>query len=93
VIPILAVLTTLLSSWLSMKLTSQTNKDSNSVMQQRIMMFAMPIMMGAFTVFYPVGVGIYWIASSVFQVVQQVFLNQKYGVGLTGKEDTKKHVG
>jgi len=93
-IPILAVLTTLLSSWLSMKLTAQTNKDSNAVMQQRIMMFVMPLMMGAFTIFYPVGVGIYWITSSVFQVIQQAFLNQRYGVNLSAqKEDTKQHVG
>ena len=93
-IPILAVVTTLLSSWLSMKLTAQTNKDSNSVMQQRIMMFVMPLMMGAFTVFYPVGVGIYWITSSVFQVIQQAILNNVYGVNLSPKkEDTKQHVG
>jgi len=95
IIPILAVLTTLASSWLSMKLTAQTNKDNNAMMQQRIMLFAMPLMMGAFTVFYPVGVGIYWISSSVFQVIQQAFLNKKYGVNLSGnnKEDKKQHVG
>ena len=92
-IPILAVVTTLLSSWLSMKLTAQTNKDPNSMMQQRVMLFIMPLMMGGFTVFYPVGVGIYWITSSVFQVVQQVYLNKKYGVNLSSKEDTEQHVG
>ena len=89
IIPILAVLTTLLSSWLSMQLTAQTNKDSNAAMQQKVMLFVMPIMMGGFTVFYPVGVGIYWIASSVFQVIQQIFLNKKYGVSLSSEEDTK----
>jgi len=93
IIPILAVLTTLLSSWLSMKLTAQTNKDSNAAMQQKLMMIVMPLVMGAFTIYYPVGVGIYWITSSVFQVIQQAFLNKKYSVSVSPKEDTKQHVG
>jgi len=93
IIPVLAILTSVLSSWLSMKLTAQTNKDNNSMMQQRMMMFIMPLVMGVFTVFYPVGVGIYWITSSVFQVVQQAFLNKKYGVNNSPKEDIGQHVG
>ena len=90
IIPILTVITTFLTSWLSMKMTAQTNKDNNAVMQQRIMMIFMPLLMGYFTVNYPIGVGIYWITSSVFQVIQQAFLNKKYGVSLSvQKEETK----
>jgi membrane protein insertase Oxa1/YidC/SpoIIIJ len=64
-------------------------------MQNKIMMFVMPVMMGVFTVGYPLGVGIYWITSSVFQVVQQALLNRSSGIGLFSKKgpdviETKK---
>jgi len=90
-IPILTVLTTFLTSWLSMKMTAQTNKDGNALMQQRVMMFFMPLLMGFFTVNYPIGVGIYWITSSVFQVVQQAILNKNYGVNLLAQKEVTKH--
>jgi YidC/Oxa1 family membrane protein insertase len=93
IIPILTVVTTLLTSWLSMKMTAKTNQDQNAVMQQRIMLFSMPLVMGFFTVGYPFGVGIYWINRSVFQVVQQVFLNKKYGVQLSvEKREENSHI-
>ena len=77
IIPILTAATTFLTSWLGMKV-QQNNANPSSGMQQKVMMAAMPLVMGFFTVRYPAGVGIYWIASSVFQAVQQVFLNRKY---------------
>ena len=94
IIPILAALTTFASSWLSMKLTAQTNKDSSAVTQQKIMMVFSSLLFVFFTINSPVGVGIYWITSTVFQVIQQAFLNKIYGVNLSvQKEDTKQHVG
>ncbi|MDR1538205.1 MAG: YidC/Oxa1 family membrane protein insertase [Clostridiales bacterium] len=90
IIPLTTAVTTFLSSWLSMKMTNQTNKDSNAVMQQRIMMFAMPLMMAFFTVNSPAGVGIYWITSNIFQVGQQAFLNKYYGIHLSAKKEDSK---
>jgi YidC/Oxa1 family membrane protein insertase len=87
VIPILTVLTTVLSSWLSTKMTSQANKDGNAAMQQKVMMIIMPLMMGFFTVTAPVGVGIYWITSSVFQVIQQWIMNRRYAVSAAAQKD------
>ncbi|MDR3239855.1 MAG: YidC/Oxa1 family membrane protein insertase [Clostridiales bacterium] len=94
-IPILTAVTTFLTSWLSMKVTAQANKDPNAMMQQRIMLLVMPVMMGALTINYPSGVGIYWITSSVFQVIQQALLNQKYGIhfSVQKKEEKKQNVG
>jgi YidC/Oxa1 family membrane protein insertase len=82
-IPILAALTSVLSSWLMQKM-SEKNSASNPQMkmQNQIMLFAMPIMMAFFTISYPVGVGIYWITSSLFQVVQQYVLNRSSGIRL-----------
>ncbi|MDR1913049.1 MAG: YidC/Oxa1 family membrane protein insertase [Clostridiales bacterium] len=90
-IPILTVITTFLTSWLSMQLTSKTNKDQSAVMQQRVMMFAMPLMMGFFTINYPIGVGIYWITSSIFQVVQQYLMNRQDGIRLSAPKEEGKN--
>jgi YidC/Oxa1 family membrane protein insertase len=89
-IPILTAVTTLLTSWLSQKMTSASNKDPNMAMQGKIMMIAMPIMMAVFTVGYPAGVGIYWITSSIFQVVQQAILNRQSGIHLLAKKEERK---
>ena len=77
-IPVLAVMTTFLSSYFATKLTSATNTDPNAKNMQRMMLFMMPIMMGFFTVNMAAGVGVYWITSSVLQVFQQVVLNKYY---------------
>ncbi len=77
-IPILSALATFLSSWILMK--QQVSTDPNVKMQQRIMLIMMPIMMGYFTFTFPAGVGLYWISSSVFQLIQQLVLNKYYSV-------------
>jgi YidC/Oxa1 family membrane protein insertase len=89
IIPILTVLSSVLSSWLSMKQQTQTNKDQSAVMQQRIMMVIMPLMMGFFTINAPIGTGIYWITSSLFQVLQQWIMNKQMKTTLTTPKEDK----
>ena len=36
----------------------------------------MPIMSGVICVMLPIGVGLYWIAGTVVQIVQQIFINK-----------------
>jgi len=79
-IPILAVATAVLTSYLTTKVSVAT--DDRAKAQQKMMMVIMPIMMGAMTIGLPAGVGIFWITSSVFQVGQQVVLNRKSGIPL-----------
>lgn len=38
----------------------------------------MPIMSGVFCLMLPIGVGIYWIAGSVFAIIQQFFVNRYF---------------
>lgn len=85
-IPALAIFTT----WLSMKQTqsataSQNNSQAADTAQSmsKSMTMMMPIMTGFFTFTLPSGIGIYWIISSVTQMVQYYFLN-KY---LDNRED------
>ena len=84
IIPIVAVLTSFASSYVLSKV--QVSADKSMATQQKVMMFAMPLMMGFFTVSAAAGVGIYWITSSVFQTVQQVILNNIYRKRLAREE-------
>jgi len=69
-IPILCVVFTFLSSYLTNKQSKST--DPNVKMQQNMMMFGMPIMMGFITFGMPAGVGIYWVTSNATQIIQQI---------------------
>ncbi len=80
-IPVLSGLT----QWLSVKLMSSTtaadtNKkpDQAGTMEQSMKMMnnIMPIMSVVFCFTLPAGLGIYWVASAVVRMVQQIFVNR-----------------
>ena len=78
-IPALAMFTT----WLSMKYSqsqapqpANTNDDNPAQSMSKSMNLMMPIMTGFFTFTLPSGIGIYWIISSVMQMVQQFIINK-----------------
>ena len=79
-IPIFAAATQFLQNKLST--ASNTNKDSkkqsDNPMEQSMksMTTFMPIMSGVICVMLPIGVGLYWIAGTVVQIVQQIFINK-----------------
>lgn len=52
--------------------------DANNQMAgtMKAMNTFMPIMSGFFCVTFPIGIGLYWIASSVFQIIQQFFITK-----------------
>ena len=81
-IPILAVLTTWLSMRQSQKLTQnpnvKQNDDDPSQSMSKSMSMMMPIMTGFFTFSLPSGIGIYWIISSIMQIVQQYALDKYF---------------
>lgn len=76
-IPILAVVSSLLTNKITMLQTGQTktNDNSQASQMQKSMLWMMPLMSGFFTLTLPSGLGIYWIISSVMQIVQQLVLN------------------
>ncbi|MEY8355141.1 YidC/Oxa1 family membrane protein insertase [Lachnospiraceae bacterium 54-53] len=77
-IPILAGV----SQWFSAKLMTvnqnQKANDENNTMAQsmKTMNTVMPLMSVFFCFTFASGIGIYWIASSVFQIIQQVAINR-----------------
>lgn len=74
IIPVLAGLT----QWISTKLmssTQQTDPDSPTAASMKTMNTMMPLMSAFFCVTFPIGIGLYWIATSAFQIIQQLIVN------------------
>lgn len=74
-IPIFAVISTTLSSYIMQRMTPATSDSAKS--QQKMMLIVMPLIMGLTTISLSAGVGLYWITSSIFQCIQQVVINKK----------------
>lgn len=76
-IPILSIITQVISTKLSMAGTSQAQMDSeNPTMQSmKTMNTVMPFVSGAMCLMFPIGVGIYWIAGNIFRIFQSLFIN------------------
>lgn len=81
-IPILVGVTMLMSSWLMQLRTNDPNADERVKLQMKMMLIFMPIMMAAITFGLPAGVGLFWITSQVFQIVQDLILNKRAGIPL-----------
>lgn len=79
-IPVLAGLTTYLSSWLSNKLTGQTTSQKNDDKQNsmKMMTYLFPLMTVFFSVSLPAGLGFYWILSNIIQTVQQFVMHRMF---------------
>ena len=75
----------MLMTWLSSKYTQMLSGTANQAAQNqdnpaqsmtKSMNIMMPLMTGFFTFSLPSGIGIYWIISSVMQIVQQYTINK-----------------
>lgn len=78
-IPVLAGLTTYLSSWLSTKMNKQTSSSSNTegaAGTMQMMTYFFPLMTVFFSVSLPAGLGFYWILSNVIQIIQQFVMHR-----------------
>lgn len=80
IIPAFAIFTTWLSMKQSQKMSGQTqaNGENQAAQMSKTMNMMMPIMTGFFTFTLPSGMGIYWIAANVIQMVQQFILNKHF---------------
>jgi len=73
-VPILSIVT----QWGQSKLMMAGNpidKDNPAAATMNTMNNVMPFTFGIMTLFMPIGLGIYWVAGSLFRLVQQVFVN------------------
>ena len=78
IIPVLAVVTQMIQTKLATANQPQPKKNSDSPMANSMqsMNTIMPIMSGVFCLMLPIGVGIYWIASALFTILQTIFINR-----------------
>ena len=74
-IPVFSLVTALLSSIITMKMTPQNN-DAQGKGCTYGMMFGMPFMSAYFSFLVPAGVGLYWIISNVLSGIQSVILRK-----------------
>lgn len=79
-VPLMVAITMFASSWLMQLRTADPDADEKVKLQQRMMLVVMPVMMAFITVGLPIAVGIYWISSQVFGVVQDIVMNIRAGV-------------
>lgn len=94
-IPILAIVSSVAQSKISMKMSGQSNNSNEQTQSMNKMMTVfMPLMTGYFTLILPAGIGIYWIVSGILQIVQQWALNlyfEKKGEDFVVKVPEKKN--
>jgi len=58
----------------------ETDAQEMAESMQKQMVFMMPIMTGIFAYQFPAGLGIYWIATTIFSIVQQWFVSGPGGL-------------
>lgn len=93
-IPVFSLITALLSSIITMKMTPQNNEAQGKGCTYG-MMFGMPFMSAYFSFLVPAGVGLYWIISNVLSGIQSVVLRkiitpEKYAQELEKKRKSGK---
>ncbi len=99
IIPVLAVVFSVLSMKLSQAQSGQNQKkndDSQAAQMSRTMNLMMPAMTAFFTVTLSAGLGLYWIISSVVQIIQQLAINYYFDkkgeeIVVTIPEKKQKH--
>ena len=76
-IPILAGVTQFISVKVSQAGMEQPDSDNPAAASMKMMTYFMPLMSAFFCFTFPVGLGIYWVASAAVRSVQQVVINKK----------------
>ena len=84
-IPILAGLFQLIMSWYTMK--NQPSNSANASM--KMTMYMMPLMSVYIAFIMPAALGVYWIAQSIFSLVQEVFMTKFFNKKLEEEENAR----
>ncbi len=79
IIPVLAVITTFLTSKVTMiaQPSNTGGAGDQAASMNKSMMLIMPIMTGYFCFLMPSGVGLYWIVNNILAILQQLWFNRK----------------
>ncbi|MEK9659730.1 MAG: YidC/Oxa1 family membrane protein insertase [Chloroflexota bacterium] len=69
-----------LTMFLQQKMTQGPSLDPQQASTQRMMLFMFPAMFGMFSLFFPMGLVIYWVASNLIGIVMQYFVTGRGGL-------------
>ena len=86
-IPILAGLSQFVFSKLTMK--TQPQADAAGGASMKSMMYMMPLMSVYIAFIMPAALGVYWIAHSVFSLIQEAILNKTFSAKLSEEEEAR----
>ena len=86
-IPILAGLSQFVFSKLPMK--TQPQADAAGGASMKSMMYMMPLMSVYIAFIMPAALGVYWIAQSVFSLIQEAILNKTFSAKLSEEEEAR----
>ena len=86
-IPILAGLSQFVFSKLTMKTQPQVDAAGGASMKS--MMYMMPLMSVYIAFIMPAALGVYWIAQSVFSLIQEAILNKTFSAKLSEEEEAR----
>ena len=76
IVPVLAGVLQFINGKQMMKNQPQTNTNDQASAINKNMMNFMPFMQAFFCLTFPIGIGVYWIAGSIFMIIQQHFFNK-----------------
>lgn len=93
IIPILSIITQYISTKISMAGNPQTQaaSDNPTAQSMKTMNTVMPFVSGFMCLYFPIGVGIYWIAGNVFRIIQSLCINL-YFDKIDMEEEIQKNV-
>lgn len=86
-IPILAGLSQFVFSKLTMK--TQPQADAAGGASMKSMMYMMPLMSVYIAFIMPAALGVYWIAQSVFSLIQEAIFNKTFSAKLSEEEEAR----
>lgn len=92
-VPILSVITQIISTKLSMAgmPQNQNNAENPTASSMKMMNNVMPFVSGLMCFMFPIGVGIYWVAGNVFRIFQSLGINLYFGK-IDMDEEMKKNM-
>ena len=94
IVPILAVVTQFISNKIVMSGNTNANSENDpTANSMKTMNNIMPFMSGIFCFMFPIGVGLYWVAGSLFRIIQGLFINlyfDKVGIEAIAAKNIEK---
>ncbi len=88
-IPLITLIVTLGSSWITKKFTYNPNPEAAKDPSMRIMTWSMPLLSVYITFTIAAAIGLYWIYRNIFSVVERIILSKMFPIPVFTEEDYK----